>query len=369
MSSKEDPEFNKVTQRWEYEDETGQSFELDNETQQWIPIFDEAQVKAQQEAYSVPGVDETAPAVEPTKKRKIQEVYTGGSEDPETHEQSSKAKNRKDKASDANKKPKETSVYVQNLPSDTTVDELAALFSKCGLIQEDPVTSQPRIRIYTDSEGNQKGDALVIYFREESVSLAIQMLDDTSLRGDSRMLTVSKATFNHKQSKPGDTKNPKPKDETIKKKGSRKVGKLKSKLADWDDEDVVEVPRTNKYAKVVILKGMFSLDELESEPALLLDLKEDVRDECARLGDVTNVVLYDKEPDGIMSVRFKQEEDAMECLKLMNGRYFGGRQVVAELYDGKRTYLKTGKNAGEEDGGEDEETRLEKFGAWLEGEE
>jgi HIV Tat-specific factor 1 len=38
---------------------------------------------------------------------------------------------------------------------------------------------------------------------------------------------------------------------------------------------------------------MFTLKELEEDASLLLDLKEDVRDECATLGDVTNVVLYD----------------------------------------------------------------------------
>lgn len=38
---------------------------------------------------------------------------------------------------------------------------------------------------------------------------------------------------------------------------------------------------------------MFTLGELEDDPSLLLDLKEDVREECATLGDVTNVVLYD----------------------------------------------------------------------------
>lgn len=38
---------------------------------------------------------------------------------------------------------------------------------------------------------------------------------------------------------------------------------------------------------------MFSLQELEEDASLLLDLKEDVRDECSSLGEVTNVVLYD----------------------------------------------------------------------------
>jgi HIV Tat-specific factor 1 len=43
---------------------------------------------------------------------------------------------------------------------------------------------------------------------------------------------------------------------------------------------------------------MFSLRELEEDPALLLDLKEDVREEAETLGEVTNVVLYDVSPFG-----------------------------------------------------------------------
>lgn len=36
--------------------------------------------------------------------------------------------------------------------------------------------------MYMDDEGNFKGDALVVYFRKESVELAKQMLDDTDFR-------------------------------------------------------------------------------------------------------------------------------------------------------------------------------------------
>jgi HIV Tat-specific factor 1 len=38
---------------------------------------------------------------------------------------------------------------------------------------------------------------------------------------------------------------------------------------------------------------MFKLKELEEEPELLLELKEDVREEAETLGAVTSVVLYD----------------------------------------------------------------------------
>jgi len=49
----------------------------------------------------------------------------------------------------------------------------------------------------------------------------------------------------------------------------------------------------NKNSRVVVLKHMFTLEDLEKDASLLLDLKEDVREECSTLGEVTNVVLYD----------------------------------------------------------------------------
>jgi HIV Tat-specific factor 1 len=59
---------------------------------------------------------------------------------------------------------------------------------------------------------------------------------------------------------------------------------------------------------------MFTLKELEEDPTATLDLKEDIREECEKLGDVTNVVLYDKEEDGIVSVRFANAESAKACV-------------------------------------------------------
>jgi HIV Tat-specific factor 1 len=73
------------------------------------------------------------------------------------------------------------------------------------------------------------------------------------------------------------------------------------KLLEWDDEDGFgpmtapedSVNTVNRNSRVVVLKHMFTLKELDEEASLLLDLKEDVREECSMLGDVTNVVLYD----------------------------------------------------------------------------
>ena len=76
---------------------------------------------------------------------------------------------------------------------------------------------------------------------------------------------------------------------------------------------------------------MFTQKELAEDASLLLDLKEDVREECESLGEVTNVVLYDvrtppstsnasrslalqAEPEGIMTVKFRDPLSAQACV-------------------------------------------------------
>jgi HIV Tat-specific factor 1 len=86
-------------------------------------------------------------------------------------------------------------------------------------------------------------------------------------------------------------------------------------LADWDDNPAT-IQANLKWEKVVILKHMFTLKELEEDPAAILDIKEDTRDECSRLGEVTNVTLYDKEPDGVVTVRFTTPQSALACVKV-----------------------------------------------------
>lgn len=106
------------------------------------------------------------------------------------------------------------------------------------------------------------------------------------------------------------------------------------KLTDWDDDDpqTLQEP-SSKSDRVVILKHMFTLEELEvsetpspraqtslirakEDPAAMLEIKEDIREECSKLGQVTNVVLFDKEDDGVASVRYSSVEAAAACVKV-----------------------------------------------------
>jgi HIV Tat-specific factor 1 len=61
---------------------------------------------------------------------------------------------------------------------------------------------------------------------------------------------------------------------------------------------------------------MFTLKELEEDPAAILEIKEDIRQECSKLGEVTNVTLYDKEVDGVVIVRFTTPQSAMACVRV-----------------------------------------------------
>ncbi len=62
--------------------------------------------------------------------------------------------------------------------------------------------------------------------------------------------------------------------------------------SDSDSEDAAApidgapLAGANRLNRVVVLKGMFSLDSLERDPSLLLELKEDVREEAETMGRV-----------------------------------------------------------------------------------
>jgi HIV Tat-specific factor 1 len=74
-----------------------------------------------------------------------------------------------------------TAVWVTKIPLDAQKQEIRELFAKYGVIAE-AENGDPRIKMYTGEDGNFTGEALVVYFRPESVQLAIQMLDETEFR-------------------------------------------------------------------------------------------------------------------------------------------------------------------------------------------
>jgi HIV Tat-specific factor 1 len=98
---------------------------------------------------------------------------------------------------------------VTGIPPDATLEEIDELFKKAGVILVDPLTSLPRIKLYKNEDGNLKGDALVIYLREESVALACQLFDESPFRfGDKKLLKVQPAVFQEKKNHEPDELDP-----------------------------------------------------------------------------------------------------------------------------------------------------------------
>ncbi|KAJ1926363.1 hypothetical protein IWQ60_003849 [Tieghemiomyces parasiticus] len=315
------------TDKWVFTDEQdGLEYEYDPDRAAWFPMWNEALVESQQSAYgtAIPS-HEIAESASDKRKRLLET-------------QSTKTTKRKINSAGETQKPPVKSVYIQGLPTDVTVDELKATFSRFGLIMEDFETKRPKIKLYTNEDGTPKGDALITYFKPESVPLAINLMDDAPLRpGGGDNLRVSEAEFKIKESASADGGNSEARAKVDARKKKMRLQQMEKKLTWFESE---EPTISEKHRKTVILKHMFDPAEFDEDPTLLLDLKEDIRHECEKLGEVTVVKLFD----------------------LMNGRWFGGRQVEAAIFDGKGKYEQSNVKESDEQTAE----RLEKFAAWLE---
>jgi hypothetical protein len=89
-------------------------------------------------------------------------------------------------------------------------------------------------------------------------------------------------------------------------------------LTEWDsgsDDDAnptlssSSTAPANPNARLVILRRMFTLAELEEDATLLLDLKEEVREEAETMGEVTNVQVWDVRRPFFACLFFRAEAD------------------------------------------------------------
>lgn len=158
------------------------------------------------------------------KKRKEPEDYTSATP-PSTGPSTKRGKNEEAKQP----RSKNTAIYVTNLPLDTEVDEIVERFGRFGLIEEDD-EGEPKVKLYATEDGSFSGEALVVFFKEESVSLAVNLLDDAELRvGEpSTVMKVQRAEFKHKHTatETGTNGNTQLRRTVDKKKATRRIGKM-----------------------------------------------------------------------------------------------------------------------------------------------
>uniref|UniRef100_K3WEI1 RRM domain-containing protein n=1 Tax=Globisporangium ultimum (strain ATCC 200006 / CBS 805.95 / DAOM BR144) TaxID=431595 RepID=K3WEI1_GLOUD len=273
---------------------------------------------------------------------------TASSADSTDNAEQRKPKKKKKKKSEKWQRSKnKTWVYVNGLPLDITVQEVHDHFAKCGVIQQDLVTSTPRIKLYENKEfGGLNGDGSVCYMKEASVELAIQLLDKSEIRPE-WPIDVSPAVFEQKGS------------EFVKRKKLKldsraKVKKIEQEKAlSWNEGGDGD----KNGLRIVVIKHMFTPEEIEDE-AYENELRDDILAECLKIGEVTKITLFSKHADGVVVVKFESTGAAATCLDVMNGRFFAGRKLECSFWDGTDYTYRESKD--------EENERAEKFSEWLE---
>lgn len=87
--------------------------------------------------------------------------------------------------------------------------------------------------MYARDDGSFSGEALVVYFKEDSVTLALNILDESELRlGDPKsVMHLQKADFKHKATTADGQEAEKPRRVVDKKKATRRIVKMQQYVA------------------------------------------------------------------------------------------------------------------------------------------
>lgn len=211
------------------------------------------------------------------------------------------------------------------MPTDITENEILEYFSKVAIIERNQETGDWKIKVYRDpATGMLKGDALITFLRPEAVQLAILRLDETEIR-PGHSIKVTEAKYELKE---GQEAAPKP--SSKKKKSKRKLFDQSADLG-WEE-------RENRH---IIIKHMFDASSPEARLDIHFydDLKSELAEELTdKLGGFEAIKIFERSPDGVVAVKFGSQLEAEKCIKLMDGRFFGGQKLICEFYDGFTDY-------------------------------
>ncbi|KAK9944191.1 hypothetical protein M0R45_009769 [Rubus argutus] len=87
--------------------------------------------------------------------------------------------------------------------------------------------------------------------------------------------------------------------------------------------DTIGVP-----SECLLLTNMFDPKELEAEPEIDVDIKEDVQEECSKYGKLKHIFV-DKNTAGFVYLRFENTQAAINARQVLHGRWFAGKMITA----------------------------------------
>lgn len=217
------------------------------------------------------------------------------------------------------------------------------------MLRIDHETAQEKIKMYTQEDKlTPKGDCTVFYARPESVEVAMDLLNGAEIKPGFKV-TIEMAKFEQK----GDYKQ-------RERKEIDEVAKIRFKTKQenqfsWNEADEGEGLR------IVVIKNLFKPEELEDNPEFANTIEEGVKEECeSQIGIIKRLTLFEQHPDGVVQIKFDDPKAAEQCIKLMNGRFFAGKELECFYWDGKTNYRVVKESAQEE------KQRIEGFGDMIE---
>lgn len=90
------------------------------------------------------------------------------------------------------------------------------------------------------------------------------------------------------------------------------------------------------------------------------NLKNEVKIEFEKMGTVASIKVFERNPEGVVAIKYQNEHSASRCISVMNGRFFDKRKLVASFYDGFTNYFV-------EESELETKNRDELWNQWLEG--
>lgn len=236
------------------------------------------------------------------------------------------------------------------------------------MIAISPIDQQPKIKIYRAPDGSVKGDCSICFNAPESVEMALNLLDGGYLRIGTK-ISVTKATFQKKEAagegdEGHDAKRSRPNISHAQIKVAQSINK--QALA-WNEDDDLGVSK-KRALKIIVLEGMFTVEDASNDE-FMQELEVDIVTECDKCGDIEKITVFSKNPRGIIIVKFSTAFAAQECVRLLDGRFFGGRKIKAYFWDGCTDYSVPLTEAQASAAQAEEERRLQEFGDWLDKEQ
>ncbi|KRY12225.1 HIV Tat-specific factor 1 -like protein [Trichinella patagoniensis] len=356
-TSKSDDGVTFVNGRWHYtEPSSGETLIFDDHTQQWIPSTSHSEKSANsKDEQNFKLIDGIWHYVDPVTNlsyvynsesqcwtginlKSKKEIPTTSESDMDEFEYQLREEERERAKQIAGPSNANETTTVRFDASDNTAYEWDAtkqawfpkdLMSKCGLIARDPISNKLKLKLYKSEEGDNKGDGLCTYIKKESLELAKQILDGYQIRN--HVISIEKARFEMKGSY-----DPSKKRKSLTAKQKKLLKEKQDKLFDWRPERLRgERPKSDC---TVIIKYLFTSEEISNNAAILLDRKELLKTECGKYGTVKKIVLYDNNPEGVAAVTFAEPTEADDCITMMDWRIFEGNQLRADRWDGVTKY-------------------------------